>query len=46
MLAARDSAMLKCAVGYAGVSDLKKIFDEDATRTTKSTFNYWVDAIG
>jgi dienelactone hydrolase len=46
MLAARDTAMFKCAIGYAGVYDLKLIFNDDNTRQEKSSFNYWVAAIG
>lgn len=46
MLAARDGAMFKCAIGYAGVYDLKSIFNEEQTRKEKSSFNYWVKAIG
>lgn len=46
MLAAREPAMFKCAIGYAGVYDLKLIFNEDDTRREKSSFNYWVAAIG
>jgi dipeptidyl aminopeptidase/acylaminoacyl peptidase len=46
MLAARETAMFKCAVGYAGVYDLKLIFEDDNTRREKKSFNYWVSAIG
>ncbi|WP_426190985.1 S9 family peptidase [Massilia sp. DWR3-1-1] len=46
MLAAREPTLFKCAVGYAGVYDLKRIFKEDATIRRKSTYNYWVNAIG
>ena len=46
MLAAREPAMFKCAIGYAGVYDLKRIYDEDGTITRKSSYNYWVNAIG
>lgn len=46
MLAAREPSLFKCAVGYAGVYDLKRMFQQDRTIERKSTYNYWVDAIG
>jgi dipeptidyl aminopeptidase/acylaminoacyl peptidase len=46
MLAAREPALFKCAVGYAGVYDLKRIYSEDNTVIYKSSYNYWVNAIG
>lgn len=45
-LAAREPAMFKCAVGYAGVYDLKRIYDEERVIKDRSVRNYWVDAIG
>lgn len=46
MLAAREPAMFKCAVGYAGVYDLSLIQQEDKVRRDKSLQTYWRDAIG
>lgn len=46
MLAAREPTLFKCAIGYAGVYDLKRIYDEENTRRRKSSYNYWVKAIG
>jgi dipeptidyl aminopeptidase/acylaminoacyl peptidase len=39
MLAAREPAMFKCAVGYAGIYDLNLLYKEDATRRDKTRFN-------
>lgn len=46
MLAAREPDMFKCAVGYAGVYDLKLLYKEDAARRYKQTFNYYKKVIG
>jgi dipeptidyl aminopeptidase/acylaminoacyl peptidase len=46
MLAAREPTLFKCAIGYAGAYDLKHKYDEDRTRRSKSSYNYWVQAIG
>lgn len=46
MLAAREPALFKCAVGYAGLYDLNLIYKEDLTRREKSAFNYWNKVIG
>ncbi|MDB5952252.1 MAG: hypothetical protein JWR65_4107 [Massilia sp.] len=39
MLAAREPAMFKCAVGYAGIYDLNLLYKEDSARREKVAFN-------
>jgi dienelactone hydrolase len=39
MLAAREPAMFKCVVGYAGIYDLHLLYKEDSTRREKVAFN-------
>lgn len=39
MLAAREPAMFKCAIGYAGIYDLNFLYTEDSTRRQKIAFN-------
>lgn len=39
MLAAREPAMFKCAVGYAGIYDLNMLYKEDNTLRYKARFN-------
>lgn len=46
MLAAREPDMFKCAVGYAGVYDLKLLYKEDATRMYKQTLNFYKKVLG
>jgi dienelactone hydrolase len=46
MLAAREPAMFKCAVGYAGIYDLNLLYQEDNTRRDKTTFNFINKFIG
>jgi dipeptidyl aminopeptidase/acylaminoacyl peptidase len=46
MLAAREPALFKCAVGYAGIYDLNLIYKEDHVQREKYAFNYWNKAIG
>lgn len=46
MLAAREPAMFKCAVGYAGIYDLHLLYKEDNTRRYKTTFNFINKFIG
>jgi dipeptidyl aminopeptidase/acylaminoacyl peptidase len=45
MLPVRDQGLLKCAIGYAGIYDLNRIYDEPAIRSRKSSRSYmerWV----
>jgi len=46
MLAARDSALIKCAVGYAGVYDLNLILDGDNAKYNKTTASYYRRYLG
>lgn len=46
MLAAREPDMFKCAVGYAGVYDLKLMLTGDRARSNKRTLNWYKKFIG
>jgi dipeptidyl aminopeptidase/acylaminoacyl peptidase len=46
MLAAREPAMFKCAVGYAGIYDLNLLYKQDATQRNKLVFNVIKKYIG
>jgi dipeptidyl aminopeptidase/acylaminoacyl peptidase len=46
MLAAREPAMFKCAVGYAGIYDLNLLYKEDATQREKTRLNTLIKFIG
>ncbi len=42
----RAPELFKCAVGLAGVYDLKRIYDREDIRRNKSTLNFFVKSIG
>ncbi len=45
MLPVRDQSLFKCAVGYAGIYDLNRIYDEHALkarRATRSFYERWL----
>ena len=46
MVASREPQMFKCAVGYAGVYDLKLLYEEDEAQRNKKLFNDYVKQIG
>jgi dipeptidyl aminopeptidase/acylaminoacyl peptidase len=46
MLAAREPGMFKCAIGYAGVYDLQRVYETDRAITNKGALNYWIRAVG
>lgn len=46
MVAAREPAMFKCAVGYAGVYDLNTLFTKETTQEYKIAFNQYVNFLG
>jgi dienelactone hydrolase len=46
MLAAREPEMFKCAVGYAGVYDLKLFYKEEEALRNKKIFNFYDKWIG
>ncbi len=45
-LASREPSLFKCAVGYAGVYDLKLLFEEDAAKRSKSTRSFYERYVG
>jgi dipeptidyl aminopeptidase/acylaminoacyl peptidase len=46
MLAAREPALFKCAVGYAGVYDLNLLFKAQNNRWDESRINYFGKTVG
>jgi dipeptidyl aminopeptidase/acylaminoacyl peptidase len=46
MLAAREPALFKCAVGYGGIYDLNLLYKADGVRSDKSLFNTIVRHVG
>jgi dipeptidyl aminopeptidase/acylaminoacyl peptidase len=46
MLAAREPALFKCAVGYAGVYDLNLVFKPQNNRWDESRINYFGKTVG
>jgi dipeptidyl aminopeptidase/acylaminoacyl peptidase len=46
MLAAREPAMFKCAIGYAGVYDLNLLFKPKNNRWDDATANYFHKTVG
>lgn len=46
MMAAREPALIKCAVGYAGVYDLNLIFKSYEARKSKRTSNFYEKFLG
>ncbi|MBC3876055.1 alpha/beta hydrolase family protein [Undibacterium flavidum] len=46
MLPLREPDMFKCAIGYAGVYDLEYIFEEERTKSRKSTAAYFERVVG
>ena len=45
-LASREPALFKCAIGYAGVYDLKLFFQEDAAKRSKRTRSFYKHYVG
>ena len=46
MLAAREPALIKCAVGFAGAYDLNMLLDSENTRASKSTASHFKRYLG
>lgn len=46
MLAAREPDLFKCAIGYAGVYDLPYIYQEDRTRRSPRSVNWYKKFVG
>jgi len=46
MVAIRAPELFKCAVGYAGVYDLAKMYESEEVVESKQVFNYWVKVVG
>ena len=46
MLAAREPALFKCAVGYAGIYDLKLLLTSDNAIRSKTTLNFMKKYVG
>ncbi len=46
MTAIRAPDLFKCAVVYASLYDLAKLYETDAATESKKLFNYWVKTVG
>ncbi|HEX8601346.1 MAG TPA: S9 family peptidase [Pseudoduganella sp.] len=45
-LASREPSLFKCAIGYAGVYDIKLFFDDDKTKRVKSRASFYRRYVG